>query len=232
MSAEPWAIPTEPQRRSGGCPPCANPPACWCDAAVEAANPLRPKERAEAGLPKPYRTIVVDPPWDYNELGDAPRGARAHYSCMGIEALKELSVRLWAYPDAHLYLWTTNAFIEEAHELARFWGFRKRQILTWVKTYIGMGYYFRNTTEHILFCTVGRLPPKRHDLPTHFIAKNPGRRHSAKPEAFYDMVESMSPGPYLDVFARRLRMGWDCWGNEVYNVPGLPAVGIAIEEPP
>ena len=101
-----------------------------------------------------------------------------------------------------------------------------KTMITWAKTQIGMGMYFRNTTEHALFGVRGRLKCLRRDVPTHFVA--PRGSHSAKPEAFYDIVESMSPGPYLDVFARRLRLGWDCWGNEVYNVPGLPEAGVAV----
>ena len=167
-----------------------------------------------------YRTLVVDPPWAYRDkLGDGPRGAIAHYQCLPQSSLLALPVGDWAELDTHLYLWVTNAFMVEGHELAQGWGFKPRTILTWVKNQIGLGHYFRNTTEHILFCVRGSLKGQRRDLPTHFIA--PRGRHSAKPEAFYDMVESMSPGPYLDVFARRQRMGWDTWGNECYLPEGM-----------
>ena len=86
----------------------------------------------------------------------------------------------------------------------------------------GMGHYFRNNTEHVIFAVKGRLPTQRKDIPTAFTA--PRGRHSEKPQAFYDMVETASPGPYLDVFARKQRMGWDVAGNEVYSViPELAA---------
>lgn len=96
-------------------------------------------------------------------------------------------------------------------------------MLTWIKTgTLGMGFYFRNMTEHVLFGVRGGLRLQRKDIRTHFTA--PKTRHSEKPQAFYDMVETASPGPYLDVFARKQRMGWDVAGNEVYSViPELAA---------
>jgi N6-adenosine-specific RNA methylase IME4 len=171
----------------------------------------------------PYRTICVDPPWSYTDklsgfrgvTGTNIRGADSQYQTMNLDGIRAVPVGEWSEDDAHLYLWTTNAFMVEAHELAKAWGFRQRTILTWVKTSFGMGHYYRNSTEHVLFCVRGKLPVARHDVPTHFVA--PRGRHSAKPESFYDMVETMSPGPYLDVFARRQRMGWDTWGNECFT---------------
>lgn len=187
-----------------------------------------------------YRTIVVDPPWSYtnkwNRKEDwasksgrmfkigTDRGAATQYPCLTWREIALITVGQWAEDDAHLYLWTTNAFMVEAHSIAKAWGFAPKTILTWCKPQIGMGSYYRNTTEHALFCVRGRLTCQRKDVPTHFTADR--KRHSEKPAAFYDIVESMSPGPYLDVFARKLRFNWTAWGNEVYNVPGLPQVGI------
>jgi N6-adenosine-specific RNA methylase IME4 len=113
---------------------------------------------------------------------------------------------------AHLYLWVTNAFMAEGHTVAKAWGFVPRTILTWVKPRIGMGHYFRNTTEHVIFGVRGSLPTKRKNARTDFTA--PMGRHSEKPEMFYRLIESMSPGPYLELFARRAAPGWDTWGNE------------------
>lgn len=163
---------------------------------------------------------MCDPPWEYNDklrMGTGPkhRGAASHYICAPLEEIKTIPVGEWAEADAHLYLWTTNAFMVEGHELAEAWDFRVRTILTWCKTGFGMGHYFRNSTEHVLFCVRGSLKCLRKDVPTHFVA--PRGRHSEKPQSFYDMVETMSPGPYLDVFARRQRMGWSVYGNEVYS---------------
>ena len=128
----------------------------------------------------------------------------------------------WAESNAHLYVWTTNAFMVEAHDLVRRWGFVQKTILTWVKSPIRLGFYYRNNTEHVLFAVRGSLRLQRNDLPTAFRA--PSGRHSEKPQAFYDMVETASPGPYLDVFARKQRMGWSVAGNEVYScIPELAA---------
>lgn len=180
-----------------------------------------------------WRTIVCDPPWSYNDklhsgnTGFGKRGIRGaanHYETATTAEIGLIPVGTWAENDAHLYLWTTNAFMEEAHALARQWGFAQKTILTWVKPQIGMGHYYRNSTEHVLFCVRGSLKVLRHDMPTHFVA--PRGPHSQKPDSFYDMVESMSPGPYLDVFARRHRMGWSVYGNEVYSA--IPLVEATL----
>lgn len=164
-----------------------------------------------------YRTIVIDPPWPYKDslvMASGNRGAGTKYDLMTMADMARLSVADVATDDAHLYLWTTNGFMVEAFDLARAWGFVQKTILTWVKPQIGMGRYFRNNTEHALFCVRGRLPLLRKDLPTAFTA--PRGRHSGKPQAFFDLVESASPGPYLEIFGRSMaRMGWTSLGNEV-----------------
>jgi N6-adenosine-specific RNA methylase IME4 len=139
-----------------------------------------------------------------------------------MDDLKSLPVP--AADNAHLYLWTTNAFMEEAHQLARAWGFAPKTILTWVKTQHAdptqvsrkMGYYFRGATEHVLFGVRGRLRLNDLTLPTAFLWPRIAR-HSEKPEQFFDMVERASPGPFLEMFARQPRTGWSVWGNEVEN---------------
>lgn len=178
-----------------------------------------------------YRTLVVDPPWAYRQTL-AKNGAESHYDVLDQAGLLALPVGAWAEENAHLYLWTTNAFMVQAHELAAAWGFEQKTILTWIKSPISLGFYFRNNTEHVLFCVKGSLRCARNDVGTaweHVLDEtdglaftSPRGRHSAKPQAFYDMVESMSPGPYLDVFNRRQRLGWDAWGNEAYTPAGLP----------
>lgn len=166
-----------------------------------------------------YRTLVVDPPWPYRERKGRGR-AENHYVTTPMAAIEAIPVGEWAEDDAHLYLWTTNAFMVEAHDLARTWGFVPKTILTWVKPQIGMGRYFRNNTEHVVFAVRGSLHCLRKDVRTSFTAAR--ARHSAKPQSFYDMVETMSPGPYLDVFNRNQRLGWDAWGFEAYTPAGLP----------
>lgn len=156
-----------------------------------------------------FPTIVIDPPWRYDNV--ATRGAAEdHYPTMSQDELLDMEIP--ATDDAHLYLWVTNSFFEDGFALMRQWGFTYKTCLTWCKPQIGMGNYFRSTTEHVLFGIKGRQPTLRNDVPTHFIADR--TRHSAKPESFYDLVESCSPGPYHEMFARRRRFGWTAWGNE------------------
>lgn len=159
-----------------------------------------------------FRTVVADPPWRYGNR--ATRGAAEdHYATMTIEELCELEVVARMAPDAHLYLWVTNNFLREAFEVADAWGFAFKTCLTWVKPQMGMGNYFRSSTEHILFGVRGALRTNERNLINWFEA--PRGKHSAKPDCFYDLVEAASPGPYLELFARRARLGdWHYWGNE------------------
>lgn len=177
---------------------------------------------------KRWRTIVVDPPWPYRQKFTDPgalwskkrkkgKGAAANYPSMTMAQLRDLPIGEWAEPDAHLYLWVTNQFLEEGLALAQEWGFVQKTLLTWVKKGLRMGFYFRNNTEHVIFAVRGRLRTRQRNEGTWFQGNIPARRHSAKPESFYDLVERMSPGPYLDVFARRHRLNWECYGNEVYS---------------
>lgn len=159
--------------------------------------------------PTTFSTIVIDPPWQYDNK--VTRGAAEdHYSTMTLDELEALE--LPAAKDSHLYLWVTNGFLRQGFDLLDVWGFTYKACLTWIKPQIGMGNYFRNSTEHVLFAIRGSLPTQRNDVPTWFKADR--TRHSAKPDSFMDLVESCSPGPYLEMFARRRRMGWSSWGNE------------------
>jgi N6-adenosine-specific RNA methylase IME4 len=193
-----------------------------------------------------YRTIVADPPWPYTDAGkagesgknmvrtakrDGLRAAGVHtkYLPMAVPEIEALQPP--AEENAHLYLWTTNAFMVEAHQVARAWGFKQKTILTWAKTHrddrsrISMktGYYFRGATEHCLFCVRGSLKLQAAEaLPTAYLW--PRLPHSVKPDAFYDLVEKASPGPYLEMFARRARLGeWDFWGNEALQTMEVAA---------
>lgn len=170
-----------------------------------------------------FSTIVADPPWPYNDKlmsGNSgfgrprqTRGAANHYPTMSIAELRALQPQAVAAPDAHLYLWTTNAFMDEALGLMFAWGFKQKTILTWVKPQIGMGHYFRNTTEHVLFGVRGKLRTLQRNVPTAFWARR--TKHSTKPAVFYSIVERQSPGPYLELFAREPRPGWTVMGDEV-----------------
>jgi N6-adenosine-specific RNA methylase IME4 len=173
-----------------------------------------------------YRTIVADPPWDlewHAGIGEGRSGRDGlPYPTMGMDAICGLNVDQLAERDAHLWVWTTANFLWDAPRVVLSWGFRPTYTLIWAKPGLGVGGRFRHTVEYLLFAERGaQLPITRRDLPTHFIW--PKGEHSAKPDAFYDLVESVSPGPYLEMFARRQRLGWDTWGNEALEHVELSA---------
>ena len=175
-----------------------------------------------------YRTIVADPPWRYTRNA-TPRiggGAAAehHYQTLSSDEIRDLFDPTLADAEAHLYLWVTNPVLLDMRrdirgqssplDIVRAWGFEPAALLTWRKLGpLGLGFYYRGDTEHVIFATKGGLgiPPSIRES-NHFAAKK--GRHSVKPDRFYEMVERVSPGPYLELFARRRRYGWDVWGDE------------------
>ena len=172
-------------------------------------------------LTPPYSTIVADPPW--RDIGGRltgvtrvgrqkrDRSIAAQYSTMTTEDICALPVAGLAADDAHLYLWATNLGIREGFAVMDAWGFTYKALLTWVKQgHLGMGRYFRTQTEQVLFGVRGSLRTEDRSQVTHFAA--PKRGHSVKPAAFGDLVERCSPGPYVELFARQPRLGWDSWG--------------------
>jgi len=163
-----------------------------------------------------FSTIVVDPPWDWDDEGDATQFGRGRttYGAMSHKQLLEFPLGQYGDTNSHLYLWITNRSLPKGFGLIEAWGYRYVTCLTWCKPSIGMGNYFRGSTEHVLFCIRGSLPLKRKDVGSWFAAPR-GKEHSAKPDELYALVESCSPGPYLDVFSRRERDGWVCWGGEL-----------------
>jgi N6-adenosine-specific RNA methylase IME4 len=175
--------------------------------------------------PGPFATIVADPPWQYTKANldsYAPGAAEGQYNTMPVSEIAELAVADVAADNAHLYLWVTNPVLTEQRidmpvmELVRAWGFVPKTILTWVKSEngAGMGFFFRGDTEHVIFAVRGRLPIDP-SLRRSNVLRLPKRRHSAKPGGFYDLVTSVSPGPYLEMFSRLQRPGWEAWGDEV-----------------
>jgi len=171
---------------------------------VIAEPPLLPEDT--------FRTIVADPPWRFegNDRGDGL--AADHYATMPAAEIAALDVAGLAAPDSHLYLWAPVAKVPDALEICAVWGFRYVGLLTWVKSGLGLGTWWRVSTEHIVFGVRGSLRTAP-NLRNWFEAAR--TRHSAKPEAFYELVEQASPAPYLDLFARGERPGWQVWGNEV-----------------
>lgn len=175
-----------------------------------------------------YRTIVADPPWQYRTTSPVARVAHRkvvaehHYPTMTNAEIAAIPVSSMAEDDAHVYMWVTNPrlFGERTRgeiapvEILEAWGFRYVTMLTWLKRgNLGMGFYYRGETEHVLFGVRGNLPiPVEKRERNWFEAAKHG--HSEKPEAFLDMVERVSPGPYLEMFSRRARLGWDTHGYE------------------
>jgi N6-adenosine-specific RNA methylase IME4 len=160
-----------------------------------------------------YRTILADPPWGTkNQLGGY--GAIRHYPLMSMREICALPVGRLAADDAHLWLWVTNSDIfETGPAVMAAWGFSYRSCLTWIKPRFGLGNYLRNQTEHLLLGVRGRAPVLFKGQGTWTYA--PLQDHSHKPEEQYAIIERCSPGPYLELFARRRQPGWDAWGNEV-----------------
>jgi N6-adenosine-specific RNA methylase IME4 len=162
-----------------------------------------------------FRTVCADPPYRFNEKqgGYGDGLAEDKYESMATDEIAALPVADLAAPDSHLYLWTPATKVPDALLVCEAWGFRYVGLLTWVKPgSLGLGTWWRYGTEHVVFGVRGSLPTNP-NLRNWFEA--PRRRHSAKPDEFFDLVEKASPGPYLELFARRQRVGWTCWGNEV-----------------
>lgn len=173
-----------------------------------------------------FRTILADPPWRFqNQTGKmAPEHKRLNrYSTMSLNEIKALPMAEIAEEPAHLYLWVPNALLPEGLEVMAAWGFNYKSNLIWHKIRKdggsdgrGVGFYFRNVTEILLFGTRGKhartLDPARSQV--NFMASRK-REHSRKPDEQYDLIEACSSGPYLEMFARNIRPQWCSWGNEV-----------------
>ncbi len=172
-----------------------------------------------------YRTIVADPPWEYartgvtfhEETGGEFTGTGLSYETMTLGQIADVRVREMAARDAHLYLWTTQKYLRDAYWISEAWGFNVSSVLVWCKPVRGwtVGGTFMSTTEFVLFCRRGSLKAKTR-VERQWFQWSRGE-HSAKPEAFLDMVEVVSPGPYLEMFSRRARLGWDTWGDEALH---------------
>lgn len=156
-----------------------------------------------------YATILADPPWNLQQVG----ALGPPYGLMTVDQVSALPVAGLAAPDAHLWLWVTNASLWAGKQVMEAWGFSYRSILTWIKPRFGMGQYLRTQTEHLLLGVRGHAPIRFRGQGSWLYA--PRQDHSHKPEEQYAVIERCSPGPYLELFARRPRLGWHVWGNEV-----------------
>lgn len=193
---------------------------------IMSPSPLRP-ELEPAPLPKVvggFSTILADPPWRFtNRTGKvAPEHRRLdRYSTMTLDAIKALPVSESAARNAHLYLWVPNALLPEGLEVMAAWGFRYVSNIIWAKRRKdggpdgrGVGFYFRNVTEILLFGVRGSmrtLAPGRSQVN---MIETRKREHSRKPDEQYGLIESCSPGPYLEMFARHPSPKWTVWGDE------------------
>ncbi|MCL2392960.1 MAG: MT-A70 family methyltransferase [Oscillospiraceae bacterium] len=174
---------------------------------------------------KKYQTVMVDPPWDIQQKGG--RGAVQHYNLMPLDRIKAMPIADLVTEDAHCWLWVTNATLRHGYDVLEAWGFTPRSILTWIKPRFTLGVYLRNATEHLLLGTRGKAPVRFHSQATWMFA--PLQGHSHKPEEQYAIIERVSPGPYLELFARRNQPGWDAWGNEIESdivIPGYPVPNV------
>lgn len=174
---------------------------------------------------KKYKTIYADPPWQFqNRTGKvAPEHKRlSRYSTMTLEEIKALPVSKIADEKSHLYLWVPNALLPEGLEVMKAWGFEYKTNLIWEKVRKdgqpdgrGVGFYFRNVTEVLLFGIKGdknrTLQPGRSQVN---LLRTMKREHSRKPDEFVNLIEACSSDPRLELFARGNRDGWDMWGNQ------------------
>ncbi len=188
-----------------------------------------------------FSCVLADPPWKFaNSSGKvAPEHGRLYrYPTMTLEDIKELPIPLVAAERAHLYLWVPNALLAEGLQVMQAWGFTYKTNLVWHKIRKdggsdgrGVGFYFRNVTELVLFGVRGKnmrtLAPGRRQVN---MIESRKREHSRKPDELYEIIEACSPGPYIELFARGARRGWASWGNQVssrYHPGQKPTPGAA-----
>lgn len=161
-----------------------------------------------------FHVIAMDPPWSYEKRpNDATQRGQTPYPTMTIQDLAAMDIPSVCEENCILWLWTTNAFMEQAYQLARGWGFTIKTILTWVKDRMGTGDWLRGKSEHCLMCVRGRPLVTLTNQTT--ILEGPVREHSRKPDEFFALVESLCPGLKLEMFSREPRTGWTCIGAEL-----------------
>jgi len=180
-----------------------------------------------------FGCIVADPPWPYNRTWDtAPREHRPNgkpspmgYSTLTVDRIKAMAVQPLAAENCDLYLWTTQKFLADGFDVLKAWGFRYCQTLTWCKPPrgTGQGGLYCPTTEFLLLGRIGKMPKRERMDSTWWEIKRPHNKHSAKPEFFIDVIEAMSEGPRLELFARRKRLGWHVWGDQTFRDVELSA---------
>lgn len=171
---------------------------------------------------KKYQIIYADPPWEYSNKvtgrinGNQPQGSGAHtkYKTMSMDDLIKLPIKKICHKDCVLFLWATVPLLPEAFLLMRSWGFKYKTMLTWRKIIsLGMGWWFRGQTEHLLLGVKGRIKAFRIQRANFIQCKS--LKHSEKPEEFRELIDMTNLNPKIELFARKKTKGWDVWGNEV-----------------
>jgi N6-adenosine-specific RNA methylase IME4 len=171
-----------------------------------------------------FATILADPPWQFqNRTGKvAPEHRRLlRYPTMELQEIMEMPIGRLAAARSHLYLWVPNALLMEGLQVMKAWGFTYKSNIVWFKVRKdggpdgrGVGFYFRNVTELVLFGVRGSMRTQQPGRTQVNLLATRKREHSRKPDEIYNLVEACSPGPYLELFARFHRAGWSQWGNE------------------
>lgn len=203
--------------------------------------PLLPIDQLRS-LNGQIRTILADPPWQFqNRTGKmAPEHKRLmRYPTMAVADIAGLPVADVAAPECHLYLWVPNALLSDGLRVMEAWGFTYKTNLVWYKIRKdggpdgrGVGFYFRNVTELLLFGTRGSMRTEQPGRTQVNLIPARKREHSRKPDEVYDIIEDCSPGPYLELFARHPRQDWLQWGNEIeQEVTDLRQPEIAVRRP-
>lgn len=208
----------------------------------------------EIGFPEgKFGTVILDPPWSFSDKGSrvAPDWKESNlYNTMSAREILDLPVDLLAADQAHCYVWTTDVHLPLALNCLQHWGFVYKKTLVWVKRrsavapisctdadlagefevsngplQIGMGHYYRSAKELCLFGTRGKCPAAVHNLPDVFEAQR--TKHSVKPDRIHEWAEKLSPGPRVELFARRSKPGWEAWGDQF---PGHDAYLRSVQE--
>lgn len=170
-----------------------------------------------------YGVIYADPPWSFRNWSakGTGRNATSHYDCLDFASLAQMPIAEMSAPDSVLFLWATDPLLAQAFELIRAWGFEYKTVgFYWVKRntksdegyFTGLGYWTRANPEQCLLATRGS--PVRRSKAVRKLVVERRREHSRKPDSVRDRIEALVPGPYLELFSRETKAGWDCWGNQ------------------
>jgi N6-adenosine-specific RNA methylase IME4 len=206
-----------------------SPVTCVTRASIAAAPPLESisdHNCTTLSNGRRYGVIYADPPWSFRawSFKGTGRSAISHYDCLDFPALAALPVAELAADNCALFLWTTDPFLPRALELIRAWGFEYKTVgFYWVKLnaaakhdadyFVGMGYWTRANPELCLLATRGKPPRQAKNVRRLVVERR--REHSRKPDCVRERIERLVPGPYVELFARETKEGWDCWGNQV-----------------